>query len=92
MESGTRYVLLMPIKTHFRFITTILVKTFGALCLSSRENAIKVNPPSPLGGRVLGRNLSKALFMSVYCLFAVNSIYENTCKREGGHKPFGQGL
>ena len=32
------------VKTHFRFITTILVKTSGALCLSSKENAIQVNP------------------------------------------------
>ena len=36
------------VKTHFRFISTILVKMSGALCLSSKENAIQVNPP-PLG-------------------------------------------
>ena len=31
--------------TCFTFITTILVKTFGALCLLCRKNAIQVNPP-----------------------------------------------
>ena len=79
MESGTRYVLLMRTKTHFRFISTILGKTFGALCLSSKENAIQVTP-SPLGGRVLGRKLSKAVFMSVYCLFPANSIRKHVQK------------
>ena len=33
--------------TCFRFITTILVKTFGALCFSCKKNAIQVNR-SPL--------------------------------------------
>ena len=59
MESGTRYVLLIRTKTRLRFITTILVKTSGTLCLSSKQNAIQVNPPSPLvekpwKGRVYG--------------------------------------
>ena len=47
MESGTRYVLLIRTETRFRFITTILVKTSGTLCLSSKQNAIQVNPPPP---------------------------------------------
>ena len=41
--------------------TTILVKTFGTLCVSGEENVIQVDPPHPLNTRVLGVT-SKTLF------------------------------
>ena len=38
--------------THILRDSTILVKTFGTLCVSGEENVIQVDPPSP--GTVLG--------------------------------------
>ena len=60
------------VKTHFRFITTILVKTSGALCLSCKENAIQVNPLLS-GGETL-------VFMSVHCRLAANFIQRHMKK------------
>ena len=86
MESGTRYVLLIRTKTRFRFITTILVKTSGTLCLSSKQNAIQVNPPPLWGG-----NLGKAVFMGVHCQLAVNFI-QRRMKKGKCLKTFWSGL
>ena len=33
--------------THILRDSTILVKTFGTLCVSGEENVIQVDPPSP---------------------------------------------
>ena len=40
--------------THILRDSTILVKTFGTLCVSGEENVIQVDPPPPLNIRVLG--------------------------------------
>ena len=83
--------------------TTIVVKTFGTLCVSGKESAIQVAPLSPW--KVLGvtsrtpftylanvkdlnfvqgggGNLVKAVFMSVHCRLAANSIQKNVKRGE----------
>ena len=86
---------------HSEALPTILVKTFGTLCVLGDENVIQVDPPPPplnsvgcyksntfyisctlygpqlcLGG--WGKNLVKAVFMSVYRKLAANSIQYKT--------------
>ena len=83
--------------------TTILIKTFGTLCLSRVEITIQVVPPPHQdsvivlgvindthfthlaqfidpslngGGGLWGRNLSKVVFMSLYCWLPANSIHK----------------
>ena len=97
---------------HSEALPTILVKTFGTLCVLGDENVIQVDPPPPLNsvgcyksntfyisctlyGPQLclggwGKNLVKAVFMSVYrkCV-AANSI-QNQVKKGRCPKPFGQ--
>ena len=92
-------------------LPTILVKTFGTLCVLGDENVIQVDPPPPLNsvgcyksntfyisctlyGPQLclggwGKNLVKAVFMSVYRKLAANSI-QNQVKKGRCPKPFGQ--
>ena len=96
---------------HSEALPTILVKTFGTLCVLGDENVIQVDPPAPLNsvgcyksntfyisctlyGPQLclggwGKNLVKAVFMSVYRKLAANSI-QNQVKKERCPKPFGQ--
>ena len=40
--------------THILRDSTILVKTFGTLCVSGEENVIQVHPPPPSPWTVLG--------------------------------------
>ena len=96
---------------HSEALPTILVKTFGTLCVLGDENVIQVDPPPPLNsvgcyksntfyisctlyGPQLclggwGKNLVKAVFMSVYRKLAANSI-QNQVKKWRCPKPFGQ--
>ena len=98
---------------HSEALPTILVKTFGTLCVLGDENVIQVDHPTPpplnsvgcyksntfyisftlygpqlcLGG--WGKNLVKAVFMSVYRKLAASSI-QNQVKKGRCPKPFGQ--
>ena len=96
---------------HSEALPTILVKTFGTLCVLGDENVIQVDPPPPLNsvgcyksntfyisctlyGPQLclggwGKNLVKAVFMSVYRKLAANSI-QNQVTKGRCPKPFGQ--
>ena len=96
---------------HSEALPTILVKTFGTLCVLGDENVIQVDPPPPLNsvgcyksntfyisctlyGPQLclggwGKNLVKAVFMSVYRKLAANSI-QNQVNKGRCPKPFDQ--
>ena len=100
---------------HSEALPTILVKTFGTLCVLGDENVIQgdpLPPPSPPPQqcwvlqvkhllhilytlwtstlfRRVGKNLVKAVFMSVYRKLAANSI-QNQVKKGRCPKPFGQ--
>ena len=83
---------------HSEALPTILVKTFGTLhpplnsvgCYKSNTFYISFTLYGPqlcLGG--WGKNLVKAVFMSVYRKLAANSI-QNQVKKGRCPKPFGQ--
>ena len=109
-------MILSKVVTHIVLShPTILVKTFGTLCVLGEENVIHVDPLSPRtvlgvtsqtpftylvhfmdlnlfgGGGGWGRNLVKAVFMSVHRRLAANSI-QNQVKKGRCPKTFWPGL